>query len=55
MNSRIHTGCSCWHCRHGRNKAVRRQFSRKRRFRHKQQLKKLQDIIDIDVSIGYTD
>lgn len=55
MNSRIHTGCSCWYCRRGRNKAVRRTFSKKRRLRHKQQLKRLQDIIDVDVSIGYTD
>lgn len=55
MNSRMHTGCPCWYCRRGRTKAIRRQFSKRHRLRHKQQLKRWHDIIDVDVSIGYTD
>lgn len=55
VNSRMHTGCPCWRCRQGRNKVVRREFSKRRRLRHKRQLRKFGDIIDVDISIGYTD
>lgn len=55
MNSRMHTGCSCYYCRKGRNKVVRRLFNKQRRLRHKQQLKNKGDIIDVDKSIWYTD
>lgn len=55
MNSRMHTGCNCRRCRGGRDHKVRREFSRARRRRHKEQLRRFQDIIDVDKSLGYTD
>lgn len=55
MNSRTHTGCSCHYCRRGRSKVIRKRFNKRRRLRHKQQLKNKGDIIDVDKSIGYTD
>lgn len=55
MNQRMHTGCSCYHCRRGRDKQTRRLFTRKLRRRQKRQLKRFGDIIDATLSIGYTD
>lgn len=50
---RTHTGCHYY--KKGRNKAVRREFHRKVRHRHKQELKNRGDIINVNLSIGYTD
>lgn len=52
---RIHTGCGCSMCRAGRDKNTRQEFHRKVRHRQKQQLKNKGEVIDIDMSIGYTD
>lgn len=52
---RMHTGCQCYMCRHGRNKPVRRTFNRKLRHKHKQELKNKGEIINVNLSIGYTD
>lgn len=55
MNQRMHTGCSCKHCRRGRDKRTRRIFMRKLKQRQKRQLKRFGGIIDVTLSIGYTD
>lgn len=55
MNQRMHTGCSCKLCRRGKDKRTRRIFMRKLRQRQKRQLKRFGDIIDVTLSIGYTD
>ena len=55
MNIKMHTGCSCYHCRSGRDKATRRLFHRKLRQLQKRQLKKTGEVIDATLSIGYTD
>lgn len=55
MNQRMHTGCSCKLCRRGMKKQHRREFHRKLRQRQKRQLKRFGDIIDVTLSIGYTD
>lgn len=55
MNIKLHTGCNCFHCRKGRNKRVRKFYTRKMRKLYKRQLKRYGDIIDAVISIGYTD
>ena len=55
INAKMHTGCSCYHCRRGRNKMVCKTYHRKLRGKQKRQLKKLGDIKDVVISIGYTD
>lgn len=55
MNQRIHTGCRCKLCRGGMKKQYRREFHRKLRQRQKRQIKRFGDIIDVTLSIGYTD
>lgn len=55
INARMHTGCGCYHCRRGRNKQTRKEYTRKIRRLHKKQLKKFGEIIDPVLSIGYTD
>lgn len=55
MNIKMHTGCGCMFCRHGRNAQVRREFHRKLRKRQKQELKNKGDIVTQNKSIGYTD
>lgn len=52
MNQRMHTGCSCKHCRHGKDKRTRRIFMRKLRQRQKRQLKRFGDIVDVTLSTG---
>lgn len=55
MNIKMHTGCDCYYCRRGRNKQIRKEYTRKIRRLHKKQLKKFGEIIDPVLSIGYTD
>ncbi len=52
---KMHTGCSCWYCRHGRNRIVRREFQRKMRHLHKKELKNKGEVVNVNLSIGYTD
>ena len=52
---RMHTGCGCKRCRAGRDKSIRTFFHRMLRRKQKQQLKKTDDITDVNKSIGYTD
>ena len=52
---RSHTGCSCYYCRKGRNSVVRREFQRKMRHLHKKELKNKGEIVNVHLSIGYTD
>ena len=55
VNAKMHTGCSYYQCRKGRDKRVRKIYHHKLRKRQKRQLKKLGDIKDVIISIGYTD
>lgn len=55
MNIKMHTGCSCRHCRSGRTKTVRREFHRLLRRTQKAELKRDKDITTTNKSIGYTD
>ena len=55
VNTKMHTGCSCYQCRKGRDKRVRKIYHHRLRKRQKRQLKKLGDIKDVIISIGYTD
>lgn len=55
INIKMHTGCSCYQCRKGRDKRVRKIYHRKLRKKQKRQIKRLGDIKDVIISIGYTD
>jgi hypothetical protein len=55
MRQRMHTGCSCQRCSAGKTKSIRAIFHRMLRRKQKQELKKTDDIINVDKSIGYTD
>ena len=55
MNVKLHTGCSCIHCRGGKNKVVRKLYHRKLRRLQNKQLRQTGDVKDATISIGYTD
>ena len=55
IQQKIHTGCSCKRCSIGKDKKTRRQFHRSLRNKQKQEIKKFGEIINVDISIGYTD
>ena len=54
-NVKMHTGCNCYACRKGRDKRVRKIFHKMARKKQKQQLKNNGEVVDVDISIGYTD
>lgn len=55
MRQRMHTGCSCQRCSNGKDKPIRKQFHRLVRRIQKMQLRRDNDITDVDKSIGWTD
>lgn len=55
MFQRMHTGCKCRRCKRGRDKYTRRTFHRKVGQTQKREIEKYGDVINLNISIGYTD